>query len=108
MSKKSTYVRTDLAKLWRTNTVTIMAMLSITHEELAKRIGITRQSVTTMLTTKNFHLTGMQLIATTEAIHELIIERRNLPTNTSIQGKLIDLAAELNREVTRERLEGGL
>ena len=64
------YVREDLAKLWRTNVRAILETLGVRQIDLASKLGVTRQSLSTM---DNETLYNLSSIATSAVILTALI-----------------------------------
>lgn len=71
-------IRVELSRIWRKNVIHILDEMGILHQELAERCGLKRSSITTMLTREDYHLTGIQFLATIRAIRDMIMDS-NIP-----------------------------
>lgn len=69
-------VRTDLVKLWRKNIRLILMKLGETETRLAEKCGITRQSMSNMLTRSDNRLTSFQFLGSMYAMEMLILEHK--------------------------------
>lgn len=69
-----TYVRKDLVALWRTNVRAILETLGIRQIDLASKLGVTRQSLSTMLNRKDYCLTRIQYLATMHVLKMMLSE----------------------------------
>ena len=67
-------IRVELSRIWRRNVIHILDRMDILHQELAERCGLKRSSITTMLTREDYHLTGIQFLATMYVIRQMIAE----------------------------------
>lgn len=68
------YVREDLAKLWQTNVRAILEILGVRQTDFARELGVSRQSVTTMLTREDRRLTKIQYMATMYILKRMLSE----------------------------------
>lgn len=67
-------IRIGLSKLWRKNFTEIMGIMHFTQKDIGKKMGVTRQAVSNMLTRADFHLTVVQFLGTVHGIQEMIDE----------------------------------
>lgn len=67
-------IRTDLVLMWRIALRNILWELGKRQEDFAKKIGLSRQSLSTMLQRDDLHLTGIQFLGTMRGLEEMIRE----------------------------------
>ena len=93
-------IRIDLVKLWRTNTWIIVHLLGYKTSDLAKKVDVSRQLITTLFNNKYYRMTGIQFLGLMEGMRELMDEKRNLPEYE----KAMKFYMEIKEEYTKNGL----
>ncbi len=94
-------IREELAILWQRNVQMILCIANFRHEDLGDMIGVSRQTISTMLRRDDHHLTGIQFLGTMQGLRYMI-------EAWSADDRLKNLVLDLYSEIDNNYKEKGL